>query len=218
MQETPNDLSNLLSADIRLLGNLLGNVIREQHNDAAFDLVEKVRQAAKARRRGDQTAAAELRTTIENLDLDSLRVLSKAFTNYFQLINIAEDQQRIRVLRQREAKGALPESIETAIVDLKKAGIDAAAMRTILNKLSVRLVVTAHPSEAKRKEVLIKLRHIAETLGDMEGKRCSRVKLACWNRRSPKKSKKCGKRALIALPVPPLQMRSILACTSSRRR
>jgi len=170
MQETPNDLSNLLSADIRLLGNLLGNVIREQHNDAAFDLVEKVRQAAKARRRGDQTAAAELRTTIENLDLDSLRVLSKAFTNYFQLINIAEDQQRIRVLRQREAKGALPESIETAIVDLKKAGIDAAAMRTILNKLSVRLVVTAHPSEAKRKEVLIKLRHIAETLGDMEGK------------------------------------------------
>lgn len=170
MQDTPNDLSSRLSADIRMLGNLLGRVIREQHNDAALDLVEKVRKAAKARRTGDPAAAAELRSTIESLDLDKLRVLSKAFSNYFQLINIAEDQQRIRILRQREAKSGLSDSIEAAITDLKAAGLDAATMRDILNRLGVRLVVTAHPSEAKRKEVLIKLRRIAHMLSDTEGK------------------------------------------------
>jgi phosphoenolpyruvate carboxylase len=170
MQETPTDLSSRLSADIRTLGNLLGNVIRYQHDDAAFELVERVRKAAKARRSGDQAAAAELRSTIDGLDLASLRVLSKAFSNYFQLINIAEDQQRIRVLRQRESKGALSDSIAAAVASLKAAGIDAARMRTILNQLCVRLVVTAHPSEAKRKEVLIKLRRIAQMLNDADGK------------------------------------------------
>ena len=62
---------------------------------------------AKGRRRGDQAAEEALRTTIDGLDVKSLRVLTKAFSNYFQLINIAEDQQRIRVLRSREAKAAL---------------------------------------------------------------------------------------------------------------
>ncbi len=170
MQDTATDLSNRLSADIRMLGNLLGKVIREQHDAAALDLVEKVRKAAKARRGGDETAAAELRATIDGLSLDSVRVLSKAFTNYFQLINIAEDQQRIRVLRQREAKSALSDSIEAAVTDLKNAGITGTAMRGILNRLGVRLVVTAHPSEAKRKEVLIKLRRIAQMLNDVDGK------------------------------------------------
>ena len=170
MQDTSTDLLSLLSADIRLLGNLLGKVIREQHGEAAFELVEQVRAAAKARRKGDEQAEAELRTMIERLDLGSLRVLSKAFSNYFQLINIAEDQQRIRVLRAREAKGGLPDSISAAIATLKQAGIDAAGMRAILNHLSVRLVVTAHPSEAKRKEILIKLRHITQMLGNQDGK------------------------------------------------
>ena len=170
MHDTPNDLSNRLSADIRWLGNLLGQVIRDQHDEAALDLVEKVRKAAKARRSGDEVAAAELRTTIDGLSLDSVRILSKAFTNYFQLINIAEDQQRIRVLRQREAKGPLSDSIESAVAGLKNAGIDAATMRSLLNRLGVRLVVTAHPSEAKRKEVLIKLRRIAQMLSEVDGK------------------------------------------------
>ncbi|HEX3052571.1 MAG TPA: phosphoenolpyruvate carboxylase [Aggregatilineaceae bacterium] len=153
-----------LSADIKLLGNLLGTVIREQHGEDAYQTVERVRAAAKARRTGDAQAADELQTIIDGLDLDGKRVLIKAFSNYFQLINIAEDAQRVRVLRQREAESRLDESLDSALKGLYAAGISADDMRGILNKISVRLVMTAHPTEAKRKEVLVKLRHIAQLM------------------------------------------------------
>lgn len=164
-QLTTGEHSNQLSTDIHLLGDLLGDIIREQHGDDAFDLVEYVRGKAKARRKGnDPNASESLLTATENLDLDHKRILIKAFSNYFQLINIAEDLQRIRVLRQRERSGPVDESIEQAIVALKNAGTTPAQMRDLLGKICVRLVLTAHPSEAKRKEVLIKLRHIAEMM------------------------------------------------------
>ncbi len=169
MQET--DLTSALSADIKLLAGLLGVVIREQHGDDAFELVEQVRTDAKGRRRGDQAAEEALRTTIDNLDVESLRVLTKAFSNYFQLINIAEDEQRIRVLRSREAKAPLNESIDSAVANLRAAGLDADALRALLDRLRVRLVVTAHPSEAKRKEVLIKLRQIAHMMARKDEQR-----------------------------------------------
>ncbi|MEO8606839.1 MAG: phosphoenolpyruvate carboxylase [Chloroflexota bacterium] len=161
---TTKDLSSPLSADIRLLGNLLGTVIREQHGEAAFNLVEHVRRAAKDRRSNVPGAAEDLTATINSLDLDSQRVLIKAFSNYFQLINIAEDQQRIRTLRERERNGKVQESIDDAIGALHDAGLSADAMRVLLGKICVRLVLTAHPSEAKRKAVLIKIRHVAEMM------------------------------------------------------
>ncbi len=162
------EIANPLSNDIRLLGNLLGNVIREQHGEAAFELVEKVRAVAKARRSGDPKAADELTRIISNVDLEQKRVLIKAFGNYFQLINIAEDLQRIRVLRQREMDGRTSESIEEAVKRLHDAGLNADDVRALLDKISIRLVLTAHPSEAKRKEVLIKLRHIANLMADRD--------------------------------------------------
>ena len=154
-------LSSPLGKDIRLLGNLLGQIIREQHGEEALALVERVRASAKARRSGESGALAALTTAIDAADLTALRVLIKAFGNYFQLINIAEDLQRIRVLREREADDNLVESIDAAVADLHARGLDAAAVRGLLERLRVRLVLTAHPSEAKRKEVLVKLREIA---------------------------------------------------------
>jgi phosphoenolpyruvate carboxylase len=154
-----------LSADIHLLGNLLGEIIREQHGDDAFNLVERIRASAKARREnGGPARTRELADTIEALDLEARRVLIKAFSNYFQLINIAEDQQRVRVLRQREADGTLDESVDEAIRLLHEAGVTAEEIQKLLDQVRVRLVLTAHPSEAKRKEVLIKLRKIAEMM------------------------------------------------------
>jgi phosphoenolpyruvate carboxylase len=161
---TTKDLSSPLGADIRLLGNLLGQVIREQHGEAAFNLVERVRRAAKDRRGDVPGAAEDLTTTISGLDLESQRVLIKAFSNYFQLINIAEDQQRIRTLRLREREGKVDESIDEAVRTLHEAGLGADDVRKLLDKIAIRLVLTAHPSEAKRKEVLIKIRHIAQTM------------------------------------------------------
>ncbi|MDX2138967.1 MAG: phosphoenolpyruvate carboxylase [Chloroflexota bacterium] len=165
MRDT-TEFVNPLSADIRMLGKLLGIVIREQHGEQAFALVETVRTAAKSRRNRDSDAAEALVNTIDSLDLPSLKVLIKSFSNYFQLINIAEDEQRIRVLRGRERQGNLGEDLHEAVAQLHAAGLDAAAMRALLEKLSVRLVITAHPSEAKRKEVLVKIRHVARMLAE----------------------------------------------------
>jgi len=159
-----SDPTSALSADIHLLGNLLGTVIRELHGDAALDTVEQVRAAAKARRGDDQAAHAALIDLIRDLDLDQRRVLIKAFSNYFQLINIAEDQQRIRVLRQREREGVSGESVDSAVAALRAAGITADDLRAQLEGMRVRLVMTAHPTESKRQEVLVKLRHVAQMM------------------------------------------------------
>ena len=154
-----------LSQDVHQLGSILGDIIREQHGDDAFALVERVRLAAAgARRSGDPAERARLAAEVEALDLESKRILIKAFSNYFQIINLAEDQERIRVIRQREAHGTLAESVGEAVRRLHASGLDADAVRDLLGYLRVRLVLTAHPSEAKRKEVLLKLRDIAKMI------------------------------------------------------
>lgn len=168
--QTPSPNLNPLSIDIRFLGNLLGEIIREQHDNDALELVETVRALAKARRSGDPDAAERLYQLIGDLDLNACRILIKAFSNYFQLINIAEDQQRIRILREREANNALKESIYHALELLRASGVEAATLRALLEKISIRLVLTAHPSEAKRKEVLIKLHQIAEMVERKDAK------------------------------------------------
>jgi len=155
------DLNAALRADVKYLGNLLGRVIAEQHGPAALDLVELTRTQAKARRTEDPYGPGELFDSLERLPLEQLAVLIKAFSNYFQLINIAEDQQRIRVLRKREASGVLDESLPAALAALRDQGLTAENVRDLLDRLGLRLVMTAHPSEAKRKEVLIKLRELA---------------------------------------------------------
>ena len=161
MRDGQKAASSSLSQDIHTLGNLLGLIIQEQEGGAAFDLVEQIRAISKARRSGDAEAAFQLAQRLESLPLDAKSVLIKAFSNYFQLINIAEDLQRLRVIRQREAQGALKESIRKAVLALQQHGQSAEEVRGLLERTRLRLVFTAHPSEAKRQEILIKLRHIA---------------------------------------------------------
>lgn len=156
--------SAALSADVHFLAGLLGDIIREQHSDEAFQLVETVRGYTKARRNNDPFADERLSKLVEEADVGSLRVLIKAFSTYFQLINIAEDQERIRVLRRREAENNLSESIHQAVAILYAQKLSADDVRRLLETISIRLVLTAHPSEAKRKEVLLKLQYIAHQL------------------------------------------------------
>jgi phosphoenolpyruvate carboxylase len=168
--DTGSALRGRLGEDIRYLGTLLGNVIRLQHGEEALQLVEGLRAQARQRRAHAQQpgASSALARQIAPLDLEAKRILIKAFANYFQLINIAEDQQRLRVLRQREMQGHPSESLGEAVATLRDTGLSAAEVRHLLNTLCVRLVLTAHPSEAKRKEVLVKLRHIADILARRE--------------------------------------------------
>lgn len=168
MNEQTQASNSSLRQDIHTLGNLLGIIIQEQHGVDAYNLVEEIRAVSKARRSGDSDAAFKLANRLQNTSLESKNILIKAFSNYFQLINIAEDLQRIRVIREREAEGELKESIHEAIRTLKQNGMTAMEMRSLLHQARLRLVLTAHPSEAKRQEVLIKLRHIAHMMQERD--------------------------------------------------
>ncbi len=160
--------NSTLSQDIHTLGNLLGIIIQEQDGVEAYNLVEEIRSVSKARRSGDADAAFKLADRLENTSLESKNILTKAFSNYFQLINIAEDLERIRVIRDREANNKLKESIHEAVRALKEHGKSAMEMRSLLHQARLRLVLTAHPSEAKRQEILIKLRHIAQMMEERD--------------------------------------------------
>jgi phosphoenolpyruvate carboxylase len=166
-----NKSQKLLSDDIHLLGDILGQVIRRQAGVELFELVEGVRALAKARRMdANPEIDARLEQIVNGLSVDKAELLSRAFANYFELVNLAEEQNRVRVLRDRERKAhpqPLKESITAAIAHLHQLGVDAYEMEKLLEKLHVELVFTAHPTQAKRRTVLSKLRRISAALTEL---------------------------------------------------
>ncbi len=161
-----------LSETIHLLGDMLGSVIQEQAGAAAFALEEQVRELAKLARendRGAEQAAQELVETIATLDLHQIQVLIKAFTTYFGLVNLAEQHERLRVLRERERTAPpIAESLDDAIARLRENGTGAQELQALLDQMLVKPVFTAHPTESKRRTVLEKLRNISQLLTRLE--------------------------------------------------
>ena len=156
-----------LSSTIRLLGDTLGRVLREQESPALFATEEEIRGLAKARRAGDSEAAARLTTEVAALSPSAARATASAFTVYFDLVNLAEEAQRIRALRERERTQhpqPIADSVGDAVARLKATGFPPEQMAGLLVGLHVELVLTAHPTEAKRRTVLSKLQRISETL------------------------------------------------------
>ena len=162
-----------LSEQIHRLGDLLGETLIEQEGQELFDLVEEVRGLAKAHRAGDRESGVRLLERIESLPLPEARGVVKAFSTYFALVNLAEEQERVRVLqrRSREARAAgqpVDETMEAALVALRDQGLSAAEARALVQGLLVMPVFTAHPTEAKRRTVLLKLTDVAEALGRLD--------------------------------------------------
>ena len=158
---------DLLRRDVRLLGDMLGGVIRESEGQEALDLVEEIRSLARDRRAGQQAAETELDTRIAALDDRQASIVARAFSVFFDLVNIAEDRQRIRVLRDRERErdpAPLKESLAGGIADFRERGLSAEEVQGALNRLAVELVFTAHPSEAKRRSIRSKLRRMRKSL------------------------------------------------------
>ncbi len=156
-----------LSASIHLLGTLLGEVITEQESPALFEVEERIRAQAKDRRAGAAGAAERLAAEVAALLTLDARGVAAAFTLYFDLVNLAEEAQRVAALRERERAqhpASPPESVADAVGRLKARGVDDPAMRALLERLTVELVLTAHPTEAKRRTVLAKLRRVGEAL------------------------------------------------------
>ncbi len=163
--------SKLLSEDIHLLGDLLGHVIRHRSGVDIFELEERIRALTKARRIDPSPEIDKrLQTIVNGMTLEQAELVSRAFAVYFELVNLAEEQNRVRVLREREAKAypqPLKESIAAAIAELRQIGVDEYEMGKLLEKLKIELVFTAHPTQAKRRTVLSKLRRISHALTEL---------------------------------------------------
>ena len=164
-----------LRSTIRLLGNLLGETIIEQEGQAIYDLEEEIRSLSKAWRSGDRSSLARIEAMLPELMSDLPRALAmlKAFTTYFQLVNLAEEQQRVYILRER-ARAAytqgvpMAETIAHAVRRLQEEGATADDVRRLLKDLFIMPVFTAHPTESKRRTILQKLKSIANALDALE--------------------------------------------------
>ena len=156
-----------LSQNIHLLGDLLGKVISELESPQIFETEERIRALAKARRAGDAIAAEHLHAEVSDLRSEDARVIAASFAAYFDLVNLAEENQRVRLLRQREDASypePVQESIGEAFASLKVRGVTREQMSALLAGLSIELVLTAHPTEARRRTVLSKTERITQLL------------------------------------------------------
>ncbi len=157
----------LLRRDVRLLDGKLDAVIVDLAGADAAALVAEIRRLARERRAGGHDAERALAARIGSLDVAQARVVTRALSIFFDLVNIAEDRQRARVLRERERLAhpqPLGESLAAGIAELAAAGLSAADLQRALDQLAIELVFTAHPSEAKRRSIRAKLRRMRQSL------------------------------------------------------
>ena len=161
----PRDDQPLID-DIRLLGRILGDVIREQEGDATYALVEKVRTLSVAfRRDADQAADRALKSLLKGLSAaETVRVI-RAFTYFSHLANLAEDRHQIRRRTEADRAGESADgSLQTALARIRKAGVSPKAVVESLAASYVSPVLTAHPTEVQRKSILDAERAIAQLL------------------------------------------------------
>ena len=173
-----------LRGDVDFLASSLGEVIRDVEGDAVFAVVERVRALSKQRRAGEAAARAagarprlegleddatsELRTLIDGLDVGTAERVLRAFTLFFQLVNVAEQIHRVRVNRSREGAASIDaprrESVAAALKRLRDDGWSAERVTRLVADLDLQLTLTAHPTEVKRATVRAALARIAESM------------------------------------------------------
>ena len=156
--------------DIRLLGRILGDVIREQEGQAAFDLVERIRKLSVAYRlKSDTQAGRALDRLLKNLTGDQTVSVIRAFSYFSHLANIAEDRHHVRRRDHHERQGHLQEgSLAMTFERLAQADIRAVDIARTLSHAYISPVLTAHPTEVQRKSILDAERAIAELVGQRE--------------------------------------------------
>ncbi|WP_217474827.1 phosphoenolpyruvate carboxylase [Stutzerimonas stutzeri] len=153
-----------LRENVHLLGELLGNTIREQHGEAFLDKIERIRKGAKGARRGSADGARLLQETLDGLADDELLPMTRAFNQFLNLANIAEQYHQIRRRRPGE-----PAPSETGVLGgllerLKGEGFGQEFLARQVGRLDIELVLTAHPTEVSRRTLIQKYDAIAAQL------------------------------------------------------
>jgi len=156
------------------LTDVLREVITRSEGAAALQLLDSTVALGRRARIGDTKAADELAELVRDLDLPRTEVLVRSLTRWFQLLNLAEDNERIRRLRARDAINAGPGgkpregSIRETIAALARGGITVAELQRMLDRSELRLVMTAHPTEARRRTTIDKLARVFGILRELD--------------------------------------------------
>jgi phosphoenolpyruvate carboxylase len=155
-----------LRDDVHLLGNLVGEMLRDQCGAAVFDAVEGDRQAAIGRREGDAEDSVALVVRTQGRPPDEALELIRAFSAWFQVVNMAEKVHRVRRRRQyvNDKAGPQPGGLEDCFVRLKAHGLSLEQVLALLAKLSIEPVLTAHPTESTRRTILRQQQRVARLL------------------------------------------------------
>ncbi|MCX7171883.1 MAG: phosphoenolpyruvate carboxylase [Proteobacteria bacterium] len=165
------DKDQPLRDDIRLLGRLLGDTLRDQDGEEAFATVERIRQLAIRFHRDDDLAARrELVEVLDSLGRDQTNQVVRAFSYFSHLANIAEDQHHIRRSRAHAIAGSKPRpgSLPHALTRALAGGIDARGLRKFFATAHISPVLTAHPTEVQRKSILDAQWQIARLLDERD--------------------------------------------------
>lgn len=165
------DLDARLRDDIRLLGRILGDTVRDREGPEAFDLVERIRQTSiRFHRDDDKPARRELEAILDGMSTDETVLVVRAFSYFSHLANIAEDQNNIRQMRsQTLAGGAWHQGrLAHTLACAREAGFSAAELRDFFDSAVVSPVLTAHPTEVRRKSTIDREMEVAALLDRRE--------------------------------------------------
>ncbi|WP_276259616.1 phosphoenolpyruvate carboxylase [Haloglomus litoreum] len=160
--------------DVRELSTLLGDVLAEQTSPDALATVERVRTSAIAYRRENAEPRSAVRAELEGLDPETAETVARAFSTYFELVNLAEERERVRAIREGSESGSLADSITGAVERFAERGVDAATVEQVLSDVLIEPTFTAHPTEARRKTVKAKLRSVADHIEALDEQRLTR--------------------------------------------
>ncbi|WP_427790034.1 phosphoenolpyruvate carboxylase [Brevundimonas diminuta] len=175
MTQTSEFPHDRLRAEVRLLGALLGEVIRDEGGQALYDRIEAVRQASVAYHRDPASDdASELERLLGELSLDQAIGLTHGFAAFSLLANVAEDRAGKRRAQAQAEAGERADTPEGALKRLAGAGVDRDAVRDLLAQALISPVLTAHPSEVRRKSVIDRTAAVGELLDG-----CDRDGIAC---------------------------------------
>ncbi|MES2197854.1 MAG: phosphoenolpyruvate carboxylase [Pseudomonadota bacterium] len=160
-----------LREDIRLLGRILGDTVRDQEGADVFDLVERIRQTSiRFHRDEDKTARRELELILDSMSTSQTVRIVRAFSYFSHLANIAEDQNNIRQMRARSTADGTPRAgtLPLTLSHARAAGFTAADLRKFFSEALISPVLTAHPTEVRRKSTIDREMEIAALLDRRE--------------------------------------------------
>ena len=167
-KNTPAKRNAPLLRDIRLLGRILGDVIREQDGREAYELIERIRQLAVAyRAKRDDVAGKDLDRLLKNLSADQSVSVIRAFSYFSHLANLAEDRHQVRQ-REHAAKEATEGSLAACFQRLADEGVRTDDIAALLKRAYLSPVLTAHPTEVQRKSILDAERAVADLIGRLD--------------------------------------------------